>query len=365
MIVRKLRLRNFRNYERAEIEFSSGLNLFVGLNAQGKTNLLESLVYLSLTRSHRITDDTQMIRHGCPFAEMECEFEDGIEKRIGVRITPQGKTLLYNRMPVKKSSEFIGLLNVVLFAPDDLSLFHDQPRERRRVMNQEITKILPRYLNALNRYQALLKERNTLLRNPRPDLTYLDTLDEQMVREETIIIEDRRSFIAGVNGHMKQIYQELSETDADVKLDYRSCIDGSEKQIESALQEMYRESRQRDLDTFMSNQGIQREDISFLLNGRNIIDTASQGQKRMMMLAFRLSLLHYIREQTGRSAVLLLDDVLSELDEQRQKKLMELVSDDVQCMITATEIPAFLKAAHPASYTVTDGKVEKTDGGRA
>jgi DNA replication and repair protein RecF len=92
MIVRKLRLRNFRNYERAEIEFSSGLNLFVGLNAQGKTNLLESLVYLSLTRSHRITDDTQMIRHGCPFAEMECEFEDGIEKRIGVRITQQGKT---------------------------------------------------------------------------------------------------------------------------------------------------------------------------------------------------------------------------------------------------------------------------------
>ena len=158
MQIRTLQLRNYRNYERAVIRFAPGMNILTGLNAQGKTNLLESLVYLSLTRSHRLNDDQQLIRSGCEAARISCAYEDGIERKIEAVIHKGGKTLLVNGQPVHRSSEFIGLLNVVLFAPDDLGLFTDAPRERRRLMNQEIAKISPAYLKAVSRYQNLLRE---------------------------------------------------------------------------------------------------------------------------------------------------------------------------------------------------------------
>ena len=163
MIIETLRLRNFRNYENLSVSFDPKLNVITGKNAQGKTNLLESIVYLSLTRSHRILNEKKLIRENMPFAEIRCTFSDKDErKELGAVIHPQGKTLIVNRYPVKKSSDFIGLLNVVIFSPDDLYLFNDMPRERRKVMNQEITKISPKYLLSLNRYQNFLKERNSL-----------------------------------------------------------------------------------------------------------------------------------------------------------------------------------------------------------
>ena len=146
MYIKNIQLRNFRNYENAYIEFNPSINLITGANAQGKTNLLESLVYLSLTRSHRIVDDKKLIRNDEMFAAIDCKFVDTDEKDIEVIIHPNGKTLMIHKRPLKKSSEFIGLLNVVLFSPDDLRIFNDQPKERRRVINQEITKVSTKYL---------------------------------------------------------------------------------------------------------------------------------------------------------------------------------------------------------------------------
>ena len=141
MIVRSLRLRNFRNYENAYIQLDEGMNIITGNNAQGKTNLLESLVYLSLTRSHRILDEKQLIRTDMPFGDILCRMEDETEKELHAIIHSRGKTLMINGNPVKKSSDFIGRLNVVLFAPDDLYIFNDQPRERRRIMNQDFQEL--------------------------------------------------------------------------------------------------------------------------------------------------------------------------------------------------------------------------------
>ena len=184
MIIDTLKLRNFRNYENLSVTFDPKLNVITGQNAQGKTNLLESIVYMSLTRSHRILNEKKLIREDMPFAEIRCIFSDeGDRKELGAVIHPQGKTLLVNRYPVKKTSDFIGLLNVVIFSPDDLYLFNEMPRERRKVMNQEIAKISSGYLLAMNRYQNFLKERNSLLKNRTVDETYLDILDEQMIRE--------------------------------------------------------------------------------------------------------------------------------------------------------------------------------------
>ncbi len=363
MIVRQLNLRNYRNYEKAQIVFDPGMNLITGNNAQGKTNLIESLVYLSLTRSHRISSDRQLIREGCEFAEASCTVSDGDDKKISAVIHSAGKNLMINRVPVKRSSEFVGILNTVLFSPDDLGIFTDAPRERRRIVNQEITKISPKQLYALNRYANLLKQKNTLLKMYNPDLSYLDILDEQMIREEIEIIRARRRFTEGINSHMEGIYRNLSDEDASAGIVY-DCCTGNDENIEESLKNMYRNARQKDLENHVSSCGIHREDLIFTLNGKNVLLTASQGQKRMVMLAFKLSILEFINDITGKKAVLLLDDVLSELDRSRQKKLIDMIKNSYQCIITCTEIPEFLKKENLCEFYVENGKINRVTGGR-
>ena len=363
MIVRSLRLRNFRNYENAYLEFGSGMNLITGRNAQGKTNLLESLVYLSLTRSHRISDEKQLIRSDMPFADILCRMEDDSERELHAIVHNRGKTLMINGTPVKKSSDFIGKLNVVLFAPDDLYIFNDQPRERRRIMNQEITKVSPQYLISLNQYQQLLKERNIILKQEQADERYLDVIDEKMADAETMIVSMRDEFVTAVNEHMGDLYRELSYDDIRVSLRYRCCVD-NKSDLRASLLRMHKESRQKDIERRMTLNGIHREDLIFEINDINLIRTASQGQKRMTMLAFKMALLRYIRMKTGRKPVLLLDDVLSELDGSRQKKLLEMVREPYQCLITATEVPEEIRKGNYREFRIENGIVRDVSGGR-
>ncbi len=363
MIVKRLKIRNFRNYEKADITFNSGMNIISGKNAQGKTNFLEALVYLSLTRSHRIADDRKLIKEEQPFADIACTVQNKSEIDLEAVIYSRGKTLMIHHNPVKKSSEFVGLLNVVLFAPDDLRIFTDAPRERRRIMNQEITKVSRSYLLSLNRYQSLLKDRNLLLKTFNPDCALLDTLDEQMSEEEVRILTERRKFVSKINETLSSLYKELSGEDTDVFLKYRQCIQ-AEENIEEALLSMHKESRSRDLENHVTSVGIHHDDLIFEMNGKNLIQIASQGQKRMTMLAFKMSLLGYIQSVTETEPVLLLDDVLSELDVDRQKKLMEMVSRSCQCIITATEVPAYIYK-RTKIFHVEHGMIQEVNGGNA
>ncbi|MCH4206585.1 MAG: DNA replication/repair protein RecF [Solobacterium sp.] len=367
MIIKNLKLRNFRNYEKAEIIFNEKMNLITGRNAQGKTNLLESLVYLSLTRSHRISDDRKLIREGAEFADIQCTYEDEIERDLEAVIYTKGKTLLVGKQPMKKSSEFIGLLNVVLFAPDDLSLFTDAPKERRRMMNQEITKISSRYLLTLNQYQNLLKNRNSLLKSMKVDIALLDTLDEQMSQCEVTIVKMRKEFADRIGKILPQKYIELSQDSQKAELEYRCCLEEIPEQdndIYQALLAMHQNTREKDMEYHMTTAGIHHDDLNFEMNGSSLINTASQGQKRMAMLAFKLSLLNYIEEKTGKRPVLLLDDVLSELDHQRQSRLLEMVKGPYQCLITATEVPEFLKEQGISEFQIDSGRITQIAGGR-
>ena len=366
MIVKNIRLRNFRNYEKAEIQFNPNMNLITGKNAQGKTNLLESLVYLSLTRSHRISDDRKLIRENCAFADIQCLYEDDMERELEAVIHPKGKTLLVRKQPMKRSSEFIGLLNVVLFAPDDLSLFTDAPRERRRIMNQEITKISSHYLLSLNQYQKLLKDRNVLLKSMHIDGTLLDTLDEQMAQAQVSIVKMRQEFADKIEKILPDKYVELAEDDPKVSVRYEGCLEKipeNDDEIYQNLLAMHRNAREKDLEYHMTTAGCHHDDLIFEMNGSNLINTASQGQKRMVMLAFKLSLLNYIEEKTGKKPVLLLDDVLSELDQQRQQKLLKMVTGPYQCIITATEVPVFLKNQDMSEFHIENGIITQTAGG--
>lgn len=357
MIVKKIQLINFRNYKKEEISFDPGINVITGLNAQGKTNLLESLIYLSLTRSYRIHEDRELIKHDEEYAKISCIYEDDREKRIEAIIHPNGKTLLINKIPIKKSSEFIGQLNTVLFSPDDLSIFRDSPRIRRRLVDQEITKLSPTYLGALTRYQNLLKNRNSILKEFHPDENYLNILDNQMVKEQIIIIKERKEFIDFINQNINHIFQKLSGDTNDIHIDYLSCIETND--IENNLSKMYELSRRKDLENHVTNTGIHREDILFCINDKDLNYVASQGQKRMVMLAFKISLLSYIEEKIHKKPILLLDDVLSELDEQKQERLLDMVKSPYQCLITSTSIPNSLKRYLEYEYVVQDGRVVK------
>ena len=363
MYIKSIQLRNFRNYENASIELSPHINLITGENAQGKTNLLESMVYLSLTRSHRIVDDKKLIKDDALFANIHCVFVDDQETDIDAVIHPQGKTLMLHKQPLKKSSEFIGLLNVVLFSPDDLHIFSDQPKERRRVMNQEITKVSSRYLSSLNKYQSYLKDRNSLLKNEKIDMNYLDILDEQMAKEEAIIIQERRKFVTCMQDFITDIYQQISDTNISLTVSYKTFVEDSED-LQADIIRCHKESRTKDIEYRTTKTGIHLDDLVFKMDDKNLIYFASQGQKRMAMLSFKLSLLKYIEKMIHKQPVLLLDDVLSELDYHRQKKLLEMVQRDFQCVITSTEIPAFLKNEDMKEFQIVNGKIFPFEGGK-
>lgn len=360
MLVKEIKLRNFRNYEMCSLVLSSGVNVITGNNAQGKTNLLESLVYLSLTRSFRIHDDKRMIRQGCPFADIRCICEkNGKRRELEAVIHPKGKTLLCDRVPMQKSSEFVGILNVILFSPDDIVLFQDSPQERRKVMDQEISKISLKYLEAMKQYRKILKQRNIVLKKKDPDRIFLETLTKQMSSLETKIIAHRKDFCTIINANIDSFYQKIADDpSAHISVAYKTCFkDMNEKDI----YDYHLSVLEKEIDLKVTSVGIHREDLCFFLNGQNIIDTASQGQKRMAMLAFKMSLNEYIRNKTKEDAVLLLDDVLSELDNIRQKRLLELVSNSSQCLITATHIPEMMKNVRMREFHVVNGTIRQED----
>ena len=363
MIIQNLKLRNFRNYENIDVSFHPGMNVITGENAQGKTNLLESMIYLSLTRSHRIANEKKLIREDQPFGQIDCTFFDEKEnKNLRAIIHPNGKSLFVNGYAVKKSSEFIGLLNVVLFAPDDLYLFNDQPRERRRIMNQEITKISSSYLLSLNVYQNLLKERNISLKKESVNEMYIDTLDEKMAEEEVRILKERKKFTDSINSRISDIYRDLAMDDIEVKVEYKSFL--KDEITKENILKVHRENRTKDMEYHMTTTGIHREDMIFSINDKNLIQLASQGQKRMVMLAFKMALTEYIQSETGRKPVFLLDDVLSELDETRQNRLFEMIQKPYQCFITSTEIPSFIRNRDFHEYVIRQGNIRDYKGGQ-
>ena len=268
---------------------------------------------------------------------------------------------MVRHQPVKKSSEFVGMLNVVLFSPDDLNIFSDFPKERRKVMDQEISKISNTYLLALSKFQTTLKQRNSLLKQQTVNQLLLDTLDENISKYEFMIIQERKNFIDSIDSYITNIYHRLSDDPVDVHLKYKCCLD-SDISYENILLG-HRNNRQKDIENHVTSFGIHREDMLFEMNHDPLIQISSQGQKRMTVLSFKMALLNFITKQTHKQPVLLLDDVLSELDYERQKKLIEMVSKSYQCIITTTEIPEFLRNENMKIFKVADGNIINTTGG--
>lgn len=341
MILKKLSLRNFRNYESIDLCFDSGIHLLVGDNAQGKTNLLEAVSYLSTTRSHRCHDDQSLIREGKNAFVIRSTIERN-QKQMDLRVAlnEQGKNLFLYQTVIKRVSDFIGEFNAVLFCPDDMTLFQASPRVRRRFIDMELSKLSKAYTRVLNEAGKLLKERNAVLKQEHIDFTYLNILDEQLIDKQVIIMSQRQRFLNDLLAHCEAFYETLSADHTSLSFQYHSCVAYSDDAtvLKERLQKKYEKNRERDCFLKQTTAGIHKEDFMFLINEKELSAYASQGQKRSVLLALKIGIVHMIHDLTGEYPVLLLDDVFSELDEKRRGMLLCSLPKEVQVFITTTDL---------------------------
>lgn len=341
MILKNIRINNFRNYERINVDFEKGIHLIMGKNAQGKTNLLEAIAYLSTTRSHRTNNDEDLIKEGNHAFVISASIEK-INKTIEIRaaLNEQGKNLFLYKNPVKKVSDFIGEFNAVLFCPDDMILFNASPRIRRKFIDMELSKVSKSYTRVLNDLSKLLKERNAYLKTNKIDMKYLDVLSEQLIDKQIIVIKQRHQFLNDLLLHCTLFYENLSNDNTSLSFEYKSCVpyENDMDKMKATLKEKYEKSKERDCFLKQTTVGIHKEDFMFMINGKEIATYASQGQKRSVLLSMKIGIVYMIQKIIKDYPVLLLDDVFSELDEFRKKMLLESLPAEVQIFITTTDI---------------------------
>ncbi|MDR1794902.1 MAG: DNA replication/repair protein RecF [Erysipelotrichaceae bacterium] len=363
MIVEHLELRNFRNYDSAKISFMPGLNVLFGANGQGKTNLLEGLFFLSCARSFRVSEDRQMIQDDKDAAKLSVRVRnDDREQILSGVIYPSQKTLSVNKRPVAKLSEFVGLLNTVLFSPLDMELFHQAPRYCRRFVDQELSKVSRDYLESLRSYNGVLKERNLVLKGEHVDMVYLSVLNTRFVQAMWPVVTGRRKFISELNALLPDHYQKLTGEKHEVQLRYRPGFVWVQNAAE--LEKQVEKNVQRDLTMHQSVSGAHKDDLEILLDQHPADGYGSQGQKRMLMLALKLSLCSWIEAKSQKKPVLLFDDVFSELDFRHQQQLLNCLPEGVQTLITTTDDSALREYSLPCRrFVIHEGTIEEKNGG--
>ncbi len=360
MRIKNVSLVNFRNYSTLSLSLEDGLNLFVGENAQGKTNLLEAVFVCALGRSHRTKGDAEMIRHGYDTAKVGLKFKDRLGNReIEVEIARHAKKRIkIDEKLIARSVEQMGVFNAVIFSPEDLSLVKDGPGERRRFMDMELSQMRPLYCKALQSYARALRQRNALLKLREPRLDMLSIWEHQMAEAAAKIASWRVSFISRLNELAGEIHARVCRNKETLLVEYDSCIkeiaDGS-AYAEEFLKQM-KKHRESDLRRGITTFGVHREDINVSINGRSARLFASQGQQRTAALSLKLSEIALVNELTNNKPVVLLDDVLSELDEYRRELLFDAIQG-AQTLITCTGAEGFMPKADRA-YTVRDGRIE-------
>lgn len=362
MNLERIRLRHFRNYHNVTVEFHHGINYLLGRNAQGKTNLLESIFYLSTTKTHRDSEDKDLIQSGFDFFGIDGFLEKkGRMIEMTCNVGKNGKNLYLYRNPVKKVSDFIGECNAVLFCPDDMGLFSAQPRFRRKFIDLELGKLSKSYMTKLNDYYRLLKERNAALKKSGVPVEYFEILNEQMAILQCVILKQRTKFMNDLIEVSAEFYHELSDDQSDLKVDYHTCVDVNvdEKVMKAEFLKKYHDTFSRDLLFKSTSIGIHKDDFVILMNGLDTSNYASQGQKRTVLLSMKIGIVMMIHRLIKDYPILLLDDVFSELDSIRREKLLKLLPEEVQIFISATDLVENIQGREVSLYLIENGQIKK------
>lgn len=343
MFVKELRLINYRNYEALLLAVNPKLNIFVGENAQGKTNVIEAIFLCAIGKSFRTNKDLELIN----MSKRQSYTKVKVNKAIGdvsieVRIdTEQKKSIRLNEMSIGKIGELLGNLNIVLFSPEDLKIVKEGPSERRRFIDIDISQIYPRYYYTLNQYNRILKQRNKLLKDSRGKAIDLDIWDQQLVEAGANIIFYRKKFIKRMGILAKLVHRKLTDEKENLEIQYLSGInikDGDELvDIKEKLMLKLKSSLSNELRRGLTLVGPHRDDIAFKINQLDVKNFGSQGQQRTTVLSLKLAELELIKSEIGEYPVLLLDDVMSELDIKRQSYILTNLKN-IQTFITTTMI---------------------------
>jgi len=372
MKLTQLALKNYRNYASVDVTFSDQINVLIGENAQGKTNLLEAIYVLALARSHRTANDKELIRFDQDFARIS----GTVNKTIGnlaleLVISQQGKKARVNHIEQPKLSQYLGNFNVILFAPEDLGIVKGSPAGRRRFIDMEFGQMSPKYLYNLAQYKAILKQRNAYLKQLRykqaKDLVYLGVLTDQLAAYGAEIITARARLLQEMAKFAAVIHADITNGREALSFDYQSQVATDARTTDetayAALSVLFEKYQQREIDQGTTLVGPHRDDVAFIVNANDVANFGSQGQQRTTALAVKLAEIDLMKQQTGEYPVLLLDDVLSELDDQRQTHLLKAIQNKVQTFITTTSLDGIAKEIieAPAIFNVAAGQLTKEE----
>ena len=355
MYIKKLTLNNFRNYDNQEIEFGDNINIIFGNNAQGKTNIIESIYLCAYGKSFRAKKDSDLINFNKNEAEADVEFHKvDRDSKISFKINNQ-KTFFINGIKQNKISDIIGKINVIIFTPDDINIIKGGPQRRRKFIDMMISSLRPNYLHLLNTYNKALEQRNNYLKqikNENKSQDLLDIWDEQLAELDYKIYEYRENYIKKIYEKIKDIHNLITKSGnltEELKLKYISTGTTQEQFLENL-----RKSRKIDINRGFTGVGVHRDDIVFYINKKPVSVFGSQGQQRTVVLSLKLAELNVVSEELGDTPILLLDDFMSELDEKRRKVFLEKIKDN-QVILTCTDYFK-IDSKNQRIYHVENGK---------
>ena len=361
MIIEYLELSDFRNYEEVHIDLSPNTNIFFGDNAQGKTNILEAVFLTGTTKSHKGSHDSDIISFGKEYGVIRALFnKNGVDYKIGIQLRrDKRKAISINNTSIKKAADLLGIVNVVLFSPEDMSIIKSGPEKRRRFIDMTLCQVDKEYLFALSSYNKIVNQRNKLLKNYDKRIDISDTLDiwdDQLINYGNKVINKRERFVYDIKNIIKDIHCNLTGKEDILNIDYKKNVK------EEEYKERLKRNRERDIIFKNTSIGPHRDDIDFNIKGIDVKKFGSQGQQRTVALSLKLSEIEIIKKAVDDTPILLLDDVLAELDLNRQKYLLETLGD-TQTLITCTGLDEFVNNRFEINkcFRVSEGKIEEVN----
>lgn len=367
MQIHELKLLNFRNYERVHITFDNHLNVIYGRNGSGKTNLVEAIYVLALTRSFKQINDKTLIRKNTDLAKIEGVLDNQYKNTYKVIITSEGKKVKVDNNKITKISDYISKINIVLFNPNDLKMIKDTPSIRRKYLNIAISQLDIEYLKKLNSYNKLIKVRNAYLKkmylNGNSLSSYLDVITEKLIEFGMDIYQTRKKYINLINTYINKIYFKIASI-GNLKIQYFSDYDAKTKE---ELIELYQKNLSRDLAFGKTNIGVHHDDLLFCLDDLDLKDYGSEGQQKNAIISWKFSEISIFKSVKNVTPILILDDLLSELDMEKIRNILTFIGEDIQTFITTTEIEKVESLLCDKSYKkiyVFDGKLEEVKNGR-
>jgi len=364
MQIQELKLLNFRNYDKLTISFNKNLNIIYGKNGSGKTNLVEAIYVLALTRSFKQINDKTLIKNGTNLTRIDGVLNNQYQNTYKVIITNEGKKVKIDNNKVTKISDYVAKINIVLFHPNDLKMIKDTPSVRRKYLNIAISQLYIDYLKKLNDYNKVLKTRNAYLKqmylNGNSLNSYLQVITEKIIDLGIEICTARKKYIELINQYILKIYKKIA-INGELKIKYTSDFLNKTKE---ELISMYNKSLKRDLTFGKTNLGIHHDDFIFLLDDLDLKDYGSEGQQKNAVISWKFSEISIFKTEKNVTPILILDDLLSELDLEKIKNILSMIDSDVQTFITTTEfekLSSLLNSQSYQKYYISNGKLEEVN----